>query len=152
MKIAVITDAHANLPALRAVLGAINNEECELIYHLGDAIAIGPFPSETVDLIRDTKNMKCIIGNHDIYYLNGLPKPQPGWMNDGEVRHQTWTHDQLGDERRSIISKWPFVLQEEFDGVKSIFVHYGLVSFHDNFVGVIPNPTYGELDKIFGEF
>jgi predicted phosphodiesterase len=42
MKIAVIADAHANLPALKASLKAINVENCDAVYHVADAIAIGP--------------------------------------------------------------------------------------------------------------
>jgi hypothetical protein len=45
-------------------------------------------------------------------------------MSDGEVQHQIWTHKELGEQRRSIILQWPFVLEQEFDGVRSIFVHY----------------------------
>jgi predicted phosphodiesterase len=73
MKIAVITDAHANLPALKAALSSIKEEGCEKIYHVGDAIAIGPYPAETVDLIFETKNIKCVVGNHELYYLKGFP-------------------------------------------------------------------------------
>jgi hypothetical protein len=42
MKIAVIADAHANLSALKAALEAIRLEDCDFIFHMGDAIAIGP--------------------------------------------------------------------------------------------------------------
>jgi predicted phosphodiesterase len=42
-KIAVITDTHANLPALKTALNAIHAEGCDLIYHVGDAIALEPY-------------------------------------------------------------------------------------------------------------
>lgn len=149
MKIAIITDAHANLPALEAVLKVIDEEKCETIFHVGDAIAIGPYPAECVDLLNKTSNLKCVVGNHELYYVNGLPEPQPGWMSDGEVLHQQWTHAQLGDQRKSIVEQWPFVLETEFEGVKTEFVHYGLTSSKDDFKGVVRNPTMVDLDKMF---
>jgi predicted phosphodiesterase len=48
-RIAVITDAHAYLPALGAALTAIRADGPDAVYHTGDAIGIGPFPAETLD-------------------------------------------------------------------------------------------------------
>jgi len=105
LKIAVITDVHANLPALNAALKAIDAEAWDAIFHLGDAIAIGPHPAECLDLMLGASNLTCISGNHDLYFVNGLPDPQPDWMGDGEVRHQPWTHEQLGSQRKSLIAR-----------------------------------------------
>ncbi len=151
MKIAVIADIHANLPALKAALNAINTEGCEAVYHVGDAIAIGPFPAECVDLIQHTPNMRCVVGNHGLYYVNGLPKPIPGWMSASEVQHQIWTHEQIGDQRKSIVARWPLVLEDEFQGVKTVFMHYGLNPSKDDFVGVVRNPSDADLDKVFAD-
>jgi predicted phosphodiesterase len=151
MKIAVIADVHANLPALEATLLAINAQACDSIYHIGDAIAIGPYPAECVDLMQNTPNLKCVKGNHELYFVNGLPKPQPEWMSDGEVQHQLWTHQQLGKQRKSIISQWPMILEEVMDGSKTIFLHYGLTSSGNDFIGILHNPSGSDMDKIFGE-
>ncbi len=149
MKIAVITDTHANLPALKAALNAIAIENCEAVFHLGDAIAIGPYSAECIDLIHDTPNMNCVLGNHELYYLNGLPKPRPGWMSEGEVKHQIWTHKQLGERRKSIVAQWPLILEKELEGVKTVFVHYGLTSSRNDFTGVVRNPNKATMDKVF---
>lgn len=151
MKIAVITDVHANLPALEAALNAISAEDCDSIFHVGDAIAIGPYPAECVDLMQKTPNLKCVKGNHDLYFVNGLPKPQPKWMSDGEVQHQIWTHKQLGEHRKSIVSQWPLTLEVTTDGSKTIFIHYGLTSLGNDFLGVVRNPSSSDLDDMFGE-
>lgn len=50
-KIAIFTDTYGNLPALQAALTAIQAEHSDAIYHLGDAIGIGPFPAECLDII-----------------------------------------------------------------------------------------------------
>jgi predicted phosphodiesterase len=151
MKIAIITDVHANLPALKGALNAIDTEGCDFIFHVGDSVAIGPYPAECVDLIWETPNIKCVVGNHELYFVKGLPEPQPSWMSEGEMQHQRWTHRQLGDQRKSNIAQWPFTLEDEFEGVKTIFMHYGLTASGDDFQGVIRNPGRSDLDRMFGE-
>ena len=64
MKIIVIADAHANLPALRAVLEEIDQIGYDQLFHIGDAIAIGPQPRECVELLLETPRSFFIRGNH----------------------------------------------------------------------------------------
>ncbi len=151
MKIAVITDVHANLPALDAALQAIHAEGCDAIFHVGDAIAIGPYPAECIDLMQNTPTLQCVKGNHDLYFVNGLPKPQPEWMSDGEVQHQLWTHKQLGERRKLIVSQWPMILECVIEGLKTTFVHYGLTSLRNDFVSIVRNPSSSDLDDMFGQ-
>jgi predicted phosphodiesterase len=152
MKIAVITDAHANLPALEAALKAIQEEACDAIFHVGDAIAIGPYPAECLDLMEGTPNMTCVSGNHDLYFVNGLPDPKPVWMSDSEVQHQLWTHERLGSQRKSLIARWPIVHEDAFEGVRTVFVHYGMADPDNDFMKVVRNPGGADLDKMFAEF
>ena len=106
MRIAVITDAHANLPALEAALRAIDRLGVDAIYHGGDAVAIGPHPAECVDLLA-ARGVACVLGNHDEWYAVGMPEPRPAWMSLGEEVHQRWTHSVLGEERRATVASWP---------------------------------------------
>lgn len=88
MRIALLADIHANLPALTAVLADIQPRGCERLYHAGDLIAIGPYPAEVVDLAMST-GMRCVQGNHDELLLKGIPQdPTPG-MHDDERMHCT---------------------------------------------------------------
>ena len=98
MKIGVITDLHANLPALKAVLVALDAEDVDAIFHLGDAIGIGPHPGECIELLLATPNLHLVRGNHESYFLEGIPQPQPTWMSEGEVLHQAWVRKQLGSK------------------------------------------------------
>jgi predicted phosphodiesterase len=77
MKIIVMTDAHANLPALQAALAAIQAEGYDQLVHTGDAIAIGPYPAESLDLLLATPNIRFTKGNHDQWFAEGLPNPIP---------------------------------------------------------------------------
>lgn len=65
MRMVVLTDVHANLPALRAALQAIRAAVYDAIFHTGDAIGIGPFPAETLDLLLTTPRLHGVMGNHD---------------------------------------------------------------------------------------
>ncbi len=68
MKIAVISDIHGNLEALKAVIEDIKHEGCKTIFCLGDLAMAGPQPKETIDYIRNLKNdfnFEIIQGNTD---------------------------------------------------------------------------------------
>ena len=105
MRIIVITDLHANLPALEAVLAVVSTEGYDLLVHTGDAIAIGPHSPECLDLLLKTPTVRCVVGNHEAFYVDGLPDPLPAWMDEGEFAHQQWVHRQLGDQRRDLLRK-----------------------------------------------
>ena len=83
---AVITDAHANLPALDAALAAIRGDGVAAVYHTGDAIGIGPFPAEVLDRLLHEPRMRSVMGNHDAWFAFGLPCPRPARMGEGGAR------------------------------------------------------------------
>ena len=63
MKTLIISDIHANAPALQAVLedaGAIDRVWC-----LGDVVGYGPEPNECVEILKTLPNLTCLLGNHD---------------------------------------------------------------------------------------
>ena len=149
MRIVVITDVHANLPALEAVLESIQAEGYDAIFHTGDAIAIGPYPAECLELLLNMPNSRFVMGNHDACFVNGVPTPQPAWMSDGEVQHQHWTHERLDPQMRSMLAEWPYVSEHDFEGVKTAFVHYGLDPSEQGFQPVIRDATAADLDRMF---
>ena len=65
MKVALISDIHANLPALQAVLSDIaKHTGVEAIYHLGDLVGYAPWPNEVTALLRE-HSISGIAGNYD---------------------------------------------------------------------------------------
>ena len=52
MRYAFISDIHANLPALDAVLRDIGTRAVDAVYHLGDLVGYAPWPNEVVERIR----------------------------------------------------------------------------------------------------
>ena len=72
--IAVISDIHANLPALQAVFGEIDGLGIKRILCCGDVVGYGPHPRECVELLRQ-RNIPCVLGNHDLYTLQARDNP-----------------------------------------------------------------------------
>jgi diadenosine tetraphosphatase ApaH/serine/threonine PP2A family protein phosphatase len=73
MRAAVISDIHSNLPALEAVLGAIDDAGTgiEEIWCLGDVVGYGAQPDACAELVRDRCDT-CLVGNHDLAALGEL--------------------------------------------------------------------------------
>jgi diadenosine tetraphosphatase ApaH/serine/threonine PP2A family protein phosphatase len=71
VRIAVITDVHANLPALEAVLEAIEAAGVEQTWCLGDVLGYGVEPDACTDLVRERCDV-CLVGNHDLAVLGEL--------------------------------------------------------------------------------
>jgi predicted phosphodiesterase len=70
MKIAVLSDIHANLPALVAVLGDAADQGIELeskaFWSLGDVVGYGPHPAEALKFLEDFVDPDgWVLGNHD---------------------------------------------------------------------------------------
>ena len=79
MKIVVFTDTHANLPALKALAVEIRREGYDAAFHTGDAVGIGPWPAETIDLLGEIPRLSLLTGNHDAWLCCGLQKaPRSG--------------------------------------------------------------------------
>lgn len=78
MKYTVVSDIHANLPALQAVLSERPQEEPLIC--LGDIIGLGGFPIVTVKLLQK-KSEICLQGNHDLSVIEW----GEGHVNDKEL-------------------------------------------------------------------
>ncbi len=64
MKIAIISDIHANLEALRAVLAHIDREGVDLIVNLGDLVGYNANPRECLEVVQE-RGVMSVAGNHD---------------------------------------------------------------------------------------
>jgi predicted phosphodiesterase len=64
MRYALISDIHANLPALDAVLADIERADVNATYHLGDLVGYGPWPNETVARLVE-RAIPGVAGNYD---------------------------------------------------------------------------------------
>jgi predicted phosphodiesterase len=100
MRIAVISDIHANLHALTAVLAAVDAEGADEIWCLGDLVGYGPRPEEVVTTVRE-RTAVCLAGNHDLGVLGTLDLELfAGDAYDAAL----WTRGQLTDESRDYLA------------------------------------------------
>lgn len=149
-RVAVCTDAHANLPALRAALTAIDRLGVDAIYHTGDLVGIGPYPAECLDLLLGRADARCLMGNHDAWFAFGLPESRPPWMSEGEWEHQHWVHAQLDPALRSVVAAWPYALAVEVGAVWVEFVHYALTRGGRGFRAARALASGEDADELFG--
>ena len=101
MRIAVLSDIHANLPALDAVLEALG--EVDAVWHLGDVVGYGPHPDEVVARLRDIGAVG-VRGNHDEAALGGL---DVSYFNPAARWAVEWTSGRMSAETRVWLERLP---------------------------------------------
>src|SRR5882762_5933984 len=109
---ALISDIHANLPALRAVLTHIDERKhFDAIYHLGDLTGYAPWPNEVVALLRE-RAISGIAGNYDStvatdYKHCGCRADTP---QDEALSHLSfeWTRSHVTPETKKYLGSLPF--------------------------------------------
>lgn len=122
MKRALISDIHANLEALEAVLGDIRGRGIKEIYCLGDMVGYGPNPNECVDLVIANCQVS-ILGNHDQAVLF-----DPENFNPLALQAAYWTRSELesgSGGSRAVAKRWDFIgeLPRLKDEGEFLFVH-----------------------------
>ena len=113
MRYALISDIHANLPALRAVLMDIAARPgIDATYHLGDLVGYAPWPNETVALLRE-RGIEGIAGNYDSttatdYKHCGCTYEDP---HQAELAHLSyeWTLQHCSPETKRFLGQLPEV-------------------------------------------
>jgi diadenosine tetraphosphatase ApaH/serine/threonine PP2A family protein phosphatase len=91
VRVAAITDIHANLPALEAVLGAIDAAGVEEIWCLGDVVGYGAEPDRCADLVRERCSV-CLVGNHDLAVLGALDTAS---FSEAAAEAVAWTRENV---------------------------------------------------------
>jgi predicted phosphodiesterase len=112
MRITLISDIHANLPALEAVLDDIGNRGTpDSTYHLGDLVGYAPWPNETVSLLREFR-IPGIAGNYDStvatdYEHCGCRYEDPRQEELAHLSYE-WTRRHCTRETKAFLGTLPF--------------------------------------------
>jgi predicted phosphodiesterase len=101
MRVAVISDAHANLHALEAVTQAIERDRPDEIWNLGDTIGYGPRPNECCDLIEPLTAIS-LVGNHDLAAIGQLPLDD---FTPAAGAALNWTKEHLSANTRTYLAE-----------------------------------------------
>jgi predicted phosphodiesterase len=114
LRYALLSDVHANLPALEAVLADIARQPAiTATYHLGDLVGYAPWPNETVSLLREA-GIAGVAGNYDStvgtdYRHCGCRYEDP---LQEELSHASysWTRAHVTAETKRFLAGLPFRL------------------------------------------
>lgn len=130
MKIAVLADIHANLPALHAVIDDIDRWSPDAVIVAGDTVNRGPQSDRCLDLVLQLeaqRGWRLIRGNHERYILQyDQDLHRPGFEADG-LRHElirpvAWAHRQVAHQIATI-GAMPERLRLDLDGEPFVVYH-----------------------------
>lgn len=120
MKIAVFSDIHGNLKALKAVLEQIKEKNADVTIFLGDIFQRGNEEIECLELIKNS-GIICLKGNCELYIEHGVDV-------DPDVEYLREYYDEmrkkLTDEQMQLIKQMPLFYVNECNGHKIQFSHF----------------------------
>lgn len=120
MKIAVISDIHANIYALMTVLSDIDSEKVDTIVCLGDLVGYGPHPNEVISTIR-RRNILCLKGNYDSSVVDN----EFSFIRENPINSfsMPWAVNELREENRIFLNNLPSTISLSIADKNILFVH-----------------------------
>ena len=119
MKMAVLSDIHGNLPALKSVIDDIEKKNVDEIYSLGDQVGYFPYLSEALDLLDQT-GIICLQGNFEedtIKYQYGEMENQRALL---QFQYLSWIIEQKNQRDFTIL---PRTVQLKREGITIVMGH-----------------------------
>ena len=120
MKIALLSDIHANLPAMEAAFADVDSRKPDAVYCLGDLVGYNVWPNEVVQAIQK-RNIATLAGNHDLKVSN------PGSESQFEVTGKNYAYSIVGNAEREYLLTLPAHIRLEFqlndEKLNVLFVH-----------------------------
>jgi predicted phosphodiesterase len=107
MKLAIISDVHSNIYALKAAYKALSESGFDKIICLGDVVGYCANPVECIDFLVE-RGIETICGNHDYYTYS---KENPGKIQPYAEYAIKWTQDILDVRHLSWLEKLPFTIE-----------------------------------------
>jgi putative phosphoesterase len=129
MRVALIGDVHANLPALEAVLDHVRAQEIRKIWNVGDFVGYGAFPNEVIELLRKVEAIS-IVGNYDLKVVH-FPEKENKWRKSKQTDKFTafqWAYQELTPENRRYLAKLPEEVRMKGGGRRVLLTHGSPVS------------------------
>lgn len=115
MKIAILSDIHANLEALRAALAVVADLKVDRIMCLGDIVGYGPDPDACVELVRSHCH-HVLLGNHD----EAVVQPDVSErFNDYARWAVEWTAEHISTANKEFLAALPRTHKDD----RILYVH-----------------------------
>lgn len=135
--LALISDIHANLPALEAVAAVIRAARPDAVYVLGDMINGCPWPAETLDLLA-ASGWPMLLGNHDDAVLQlGTPRMEARYADRERYAPLWWTREHIEDRHVERLSALPLEFGLMFADATPVRLLHGLPG--NFFIGFRPD-------------
>ena len=142
MRIALISDIHASLVSLQAVLADIDRERVDQIVCLGDVAALGPQPCGVVARLEALECL-CVMGNHDFHLLN----PDMVHEYEPEVIDMTaWCAAQLSEADFDYLRSFQPLIEVPLDAQATLLCFHG--SPRSNMDTILATTPATELDEM----
>ena len=103
MRYAVLSDIHANLEALTAVMETLAASRIDRYLCLGDVVGYGADPAVCLSRLQGCEPL-VVGGNHDLACVGKL---EIGWFNEAAKAALLWTRDQLSFADLDMLRRWP---------------------------------------------
>ena len=124
MKVAMLGDVHANLPALEAVLADIDANGVDAVWNVGDFVGYGAHPDEVVALLASRANVS-IMGNYDRKVLS-FPDKKDKWLsskNPEKVHAFQYAWEHLSQAGLRYLASLPAEARLTAGGLSVLLVH-----------------------------
>jgi predicted phosphodiesterase len=129
VRLALVSDQHANDVAFRAALDDVERLGVEEIVCLGDVAQGGPEPAQTLDRLAFL-GCETVLGNADALLLE-VPTDSPEPITERFLEVRDWTLAQLGSSHLEQIRSFAPVVRRELDGVSLLLFHGSPRSYDD---------------------
>jgi putative phosphoesterase len=139
LKMAVISDVHANLEALQKVLEDVKSRGADIFVNAGDSIGFGACPNEAIALLCEN-NVLGIVGNYDTEVLEGRSDAK------GEKKISfKFTEKELSQSSECYLHLLPHELRLEVAGKKLLITHGSPKSIEEHIYHHTPEANLEEL-------
>jgi putative phosphoesterase len=141
MKVALLGDVHANLPALEVVLAHAHEAGVQEIWHVGDFVGYGAFPDEVVDRLR---------GNYDLKVLK-FKKKRDKWRRSKRPEKWLafkWAYENLSKKSRKYLRSLPQEIRMELMDKRVLLTHGSPASNEEPLTPGTPQQRLHELAQI----
>ena len=147
MRVAVLSDIHANVQALEAVMKDAVEQGCEHVFCLGDLALAGPSPVEVLDYVMSQPTWTVIQGNTDKMIANYGPDVIQFLEEHAPIMANAIADDVqlLDDSYRAYLSNLSPQLSMDIEGVSVLFVH-GSPRHNDE--NILPDMPMDEIEEI----
>lgn len=147
MRVAIISDIHANWQALDAVMEDIKSQGCERVLCLGDLAMAGPQPRMVIDFVRKQDNWEIIQGNTDKLIADFSPEIIEDMKSKFPVMAKALADDVyfLEDDKKEYLRNLSAQKNLEIEGVKILMVHG---SPRRNNEDILPDMPLEQIEEI----